>query len=578
MIAMSLPTLHQLLPRRAVARAATVVARAATVMAAVALTALLPWSAARAEMTLIRLTPEEYLRSIHDIFGLSIHVDENKVEPGFRDEGLLAIGDRKLTVGSAELERYETLAQEIARQVVDPQHRAILVGCKPAAEDAPDDACAARFIAKVGLLLFRRSLSAAEVAQYVATENRGAQQMHSFNSGLAAALSQMLVSPEFLFRVVRSTADPSHPGKLQLDAYSRAARLSFFLWNASPDSELLAAAQSGKLMTPQGLQREVDRMLDSPRLEDGLRTFFIDMLAFGGLDSDPGIDALSIDSGFYPKFTANVQADAEEQTLRTIVDHLLYKNKDYRDLFTTRDTFLTPALAALYDVPLPRHQELGGAVPWVPYHFGDNEPYIGILTQASFLSLHSHPGRSSPTRRGKALREIFLCQKVPPPPGNVDFSLVQNTSDPRYKTVRQRLTVHRNEPMCAGCHKIMDPIGLSFENFDTAAEYRTTENGAPIDASGDLSGKPFVGVQQLARLMRDDPATTSCLINRAFSYGAARRPTAEEATWLTGVQVQLSKSGVRWRDLMRAITLNPEFYTDVVPANYAQTASASHAH
>ena len=118
----------------------------------------------------------------------------------------------------------------------------------------------------------------------------------------------------------RSSSDAAHPDTLQLDAYSRAARLSFFLWNASPDRELLSAAQSGKLMTPAGLSQQVDRLLNSPRLEDGMRTFFVDMLAFGGLDSDPGIDALSIDTGFYPKFTANVQADAEEQTLRTIVD------------------------------------------------------------------------------------------------------------------------------------------------------------------------------------------------------------------------------------------------------------------
>src|SRR5579862_6775746 len=321
------------------------------VAAALAWSALLPWQA-QAAVSLVRLTPEQYLRTIHDIFGASIRVDDNKVEPGFRDEGLLAIGDRKLTVGSAELERYETLAQEIAGQVVDAKHRAILLGCQPKSEDNADDACATEFLGKVGLLLFRRPLAAAELQQYVTTGRHGAEQMHSFNTGLVAALSEMLVSPQFLFRVVRSTSDAAHPGKLQLDAYSRAARLSFFLWNATPDRELLSAAQSGKLMTASGLQQQVDRLLNSPRLEDGMRTFFVDMLAFGGLDSDPGIDALSIDTGFYPKFTANVQADAEEQTLRTIVDHLLYKNKDYRDLFTTRDTFLTPALAALYDVPL----------------------------------------------------------------------------------------------------------------------------------------------------------------------------------------------------------------------------------
>ena len=248
---------------------------------------------------------------------------------------------------------------------------------------------------------------------------------------------------------------------------------------------------------------------------------------------------------FYPKFTLNAQNDAQEQTLRTIVDHLLHKNGDYRDLFTTRDTFLTPALAALYGVPLrtlagARRRGSVGALSFQP----TSDPYVGILTQVSFLSLHSHPGRSSPTRRGKALREIFLCQKVPPPPGNVDFSLVQNTNDPRYKTVRQRLTAHRNEPMCAGCHKIMDPIGLSFENFDTAGEYRTTENGAPIDASGELERQAAsTAIQQLAQIIRDDPATTSCLINRAYSYGDRAQADAAGA----GVADRLAVRAVQGR-------------------------------
>jgi hypothetical protein len=534
-----------------------------------------PWSLAQAQVNLVRLTPEQYERSIHDIFGTSIRFDANNIDPGLRADGLLALGNRKLTLSAAALERDATLTREIALQVADPHRRAMLVGCQPRSEQAADDACAERFIARVGLAVYRRPLSAGEIQGLVATQHQAAEQLHSFSAGIAAVVAQLLIAPDFLFRIERSTPDPAHPGTLQLDAYSRAARLSYFLWNTTPDNELLAAARSGQLMTSQGLALQVDRLLSSPRLESGVRAFFGDMLAFGGLDEDPGFDTLAIDAQFYPKFTLNAQNEAREQTLRTIVDLLLHRNGDYRDLFTTRDTFLTPALAALYGVPLARSQELGGAVPWVRYHFSADDPYLGILTQISFLSLHSHPGRSSPTRRGKALREIFLCQKVPPPPGNVDFSLVQNTSDPRYKTVRQRLTAHRNEPMCAGCHKIMDPIGLAFEDFDTASEYRTRENGAPIDVSGDLSGKSFDGVKQLAQILHDDPATTACLLNRVYSYGTERKPTALEQAWLTQLQSQLSREGVRWHDLMRRITLNPYFYA--LPASSASlSASAAH--
>lgn len=519
----------------------------------------------RADVNLVRLTPEQYQQAIHDIFGPNIQVGDNKVDSGVRDDGLLALGNRKLTMGASELERDETLAREVAAQVVDPQRRAILLGCRPSSELAPDDRCARQFLARAGRLLFRRPLSAAELETYVAMQHSTALERHSFYTALAAALAQMLITPDFLFRVEISSADRTHPGTLQLDPYSRAARLSYFLWNSAPDSQLLDAAQSGRLMSARGLHQQVARLLSSPRIEDGLRAFFVDMLGFGGIDQDPGFDTLSIDTTFYPNFTPNVRRDAEEQTLRTIADQLLNKSADYRDLFVTRETFLTPELAAVYGVPLPRSQELGGAVPWVPYRFADDAPYLGLLTQISFLSLHSHPGRTSPTRRGKALREIFLCQKVPPPPGNVDFSLVQNTNDPRYRTVRQRLTVHRHEPMCAGCHKIVDPIGLSFENFDTAGEYRTSENGAPIDASGELNGHRFDGVAQLARLLRDEPATTSCLLNRLYAYGTARPPMAQEQSWLAAQQVDLARAGVRWRELMRRITLHEDFYRNPSP-------------
>ena len=512
-----------------------------------------------ADTTLIRLTSEEYKRTIHQVFGLAIQVGDNNVQPGFRDEGLLAVGERKLTITSAELERYERLAQDIAAQVIHPQRRNILVHCRPLSEQKPDNDCAAQFITRVGLFLLRRPLTQSEVQAYVLTHYEAAQKLGSFDSGLAVALARMLIDPEFLFRVERSEPGAAQPSIMQLDAYSRASRLSFFLWDSTPDAELLAAAQSGELLSEQGLDRQVERMLTSPRVEDGVRTFFTDMLGFDSFAT------LNVDTSRYPKFTQNVNLDAQEQTLRTIVDHLLNKNGDYRDLFTTPDTFLTPSLAALYGVPLSRSQELGGAIPWVAYRYSESDPYTGILSQVSFLSLNSHPARTSPTLRGKALREKILCQKVPAPPGNVDFNLVQDTSNPKYKTVRQRLMAHSNEPMCAGCHKITDPVGLSLENFDTAGAFRTTENTAPIDVTGIFNRKEYNGLKQLAKIIKNDPATSSCLINRAFSFGVARKPTAGERQWLADIQSDLDQDGIKWRELMRRIAASPAFYT-VIPA------------
>ena len=215
----------------------------------------------------------------------------------------------------------------------------------------------------------------------------------------------------------------------------------------------------------------------------------------------------------------------------------------------------------IYGVPLARSQEMGGAVPWVPYRFADDDPRAGLLTHVSFLSLHSHPGTSSPTLRGQAVRENFLCQIVPPPPGDVDFSFVQDTNNPDFKTVRQRLSAHRENPTCAGCHNLTDPIGLTLEVFDTAGGYRTTENGALIDPSGEFNGKSYEEITGLVEILRQEPTATSCLINRAFSYGAARTPTTDERVWLEDLAAELRREGLEWRELMRRITRQPDFYT-----------------
>lgn len=364
-----------------------------------------------------------------------------------------------------------------------------------------------------------------------------------------------MVSPDFLFRIERSVPNPEAPGTRRLDAWSRASRLSFFLWDTTPNPALLEAARSGELIFEDSLNQQVERMMNSPRIEEGLRAFFADMLAFDRFDT------LDIDTSLYPKFTKNVEDEAREQTLRTISDHLLNQEADYRDLFDSRKTFLTPALAALYGVPIPIRQELGGKVPWVPYEYPEDHVRVGILGQATFLSLFSHPGTSSPTLRGKAVREHLLCQTIPPPPGDVDFSLVRDTDNLEFRTVRDRLTQHRDNPTCAGCHMLMDPIGLALEVFDASGVYRTMENGAPIDTSGEWVGQQYADVRELASLLKDDPTLTSCLVQRAYNYGTARQPMPAEVQWLNTTHAQLRNEGVRWRDLLQRISQNPDFYT-----------------
>ena len=506
-------------------------------------------------ITFVRLTAEQYRNSIRDIFGESIEISGNAIATGVREAGLIAVGGRKLTLSSSEVESYEVLALDVASQVLSPSRRDTLIPCRARNDSAFDGECAREFISTVGLHLFRRPLSEDEIGSFSSMASSATDSLGGFYTGLRAALVGMMVSPEFLFRIERSVPSAEAPGMRRLDAWSRASRLSFFLWNTTPSPALLQAAQSGELMFEDGLNQQIERMMASPRVEDGLRAFFSDMLAFDRFDT------LDIDTTLYPKFTKNVEDEAREQTLRTIAHHLLDRGADYRDLFDSRKTFLTPALAALYGVPIPIRQEMGGRVPWVPYEFSENHVRAGLLGQATFLSLFSHPGASSPTLRGKAVREHLLCQTIPPPPGDVDFSLVRDTDNPEFRTARDRLTEHRNNPTCAGCHTLMDPIGLALEIFDASGVYRNMENGALIDTSGQWLGQEYNDVRELTTMLKEDPTLTSCLIQRAYNYGTAREPTPAEVQWLNVTHSQLRQEGVHWRELLQRISRNPDFYT-----------------
>jgi hypothetical protein len=280
-----------------------------------------------------------------------------------------------------------------------------------------------------------------------------------------------------------------------------------------------------------------------------------------------GFEAVAKDPTIYPKYSLEVARDAREQTLRTITSHLLTDEGDYRDLFTTPKSFLSKALGPVYGVPVPAEAPGMTSDGWMPYMFPAADGRVGILGQPSFLSLHSHPGRSSPTLRGKALREIFLCQKVPDPPGNVNFKIVQDTTNPNYKTARQRLTAHRTSATCAGCHKIMDPVGLAMENFDSIGSYRSSENGATIDTSGEIDGIGFGDAAGLGKAVHDHPATAACLVNRLFSYAVGRTPSQSESEWIkVDLESGFSASGYRWKPLLRWIATSDAFFQVSAPA------------
>lgn len=504
-----------------------------------------------------RMSQEQYANTIAYIFGRDIEVG-TPFAPLRRTDGLLAAGAASAGVTAGELQQLQRSASVIATQVLDkgsieqktPSRRDFLVPCKPADETAADDACATAFLQHVGRLLFRHPLEQARLKTLVAEAHKGATDLHDFYAGLAPVLEGLLIDPKFLLIADITEPDPDDPAKRRLDAYSLASRLSFFLWNSAPDDELLRAAESGEIHDRKHLERIVAAMLASPRLEAGVWAFFDDMFGFEGFDN------LAKDPSVYPMVTGATLKDAREQTLRTVIDQLVTRKADYRDLFTSRETFISPALATVYQVP---------TMPgWVPYEFPEGSARAGFLTQISFLTLYAHPARSSPTLRGKGLRERLLCQVIPPPPPNVDFSLLENPAAD-YKTQRDRVNAHLHEPACAGCHKLTDPMGLALENFDGAGRFRDNERGNPIDSSGNLDGTQFKDAAGLAQALHSHPELTSCLVKRMYSYGAGSPTSVTDRPVLSYLNGRFAKSGYRIPDLMGAIALG-----------FAQPLSAQH--
>ncbi|HVY88975.1 MAG TPA: DUF1592 domain-containing protein [Hyphomonadaceae bacterium] len=513
-----------------------------------------------ANLTLVgtrRINELQYRHAIADIFGPSIKA-EGRFEPELRKDGLLAIGASEVSISDSGFAQYFTIARSIADQVLlntptqENQKAAVqaardkVVPCTPAKPDAPDAACAEKFVRTYGERMFRRPLTEADVALRVKLAEAGAVQNKDFYHGIKLSLISLLTAPEFLFRLETAEPDGATPGSVRLDSYSKAARLSYLMWDAPPDTELLAAAKDGSINTPAGLKAQIDRLsANHARMEVGLRSFFTDMLDFNMFED------LTKDPKAYPKFSLAVANGAREQTLRVLVDQLITRNGDYRDIFTTRDSFINRALAPVYKVPYTYDGE------WARYTFPPESGQSGVLTQATFMMLFSHPGRSSPTVRGVKLSEIFMCIHIPPPPANVDFSKVRDSDA---GTVRQRLLQHATNAGCSSCHLLSDPPGLALENFDGLGQFRTMESGQKIDVSVDWLGKKFEGSQGLGANFHDDPQIPACLVRNIFAYGTGRTPDKTDQAFIDRQVKAFAAEGYKVPALIADIAASPEFY------------------
>jgi hypothetical protein len=483
-----------------------------------------------------RLTYAQYVRTVGDLFGDGL-VLPAELEPDSRSSGLYAVGVSLTSISSLGVERYESAAYDIAEQVLaDDARLAALATCDLAETD-----CLRDTVETLGRRAWRRPLTTEESDRLVAIADAAAQ---VGETGLVYAIAALLQSPHFLFRP--ELGEDAGDGTRRYTGWEMASRLSYFLWDTTPDDELLDAAAAGELVTDAGVAGQVDRMLADARAKDGVRAFLTDMLELDALDD------LAKDPTVYTYASAGLGASAREQTLLD-AEAIVFGDLDFRTFLTSTDTHLDRTLAALYDVPAPARE--GFAETTLPPELWRR----GFLGQASFLALQSHATSTSVTKRGIFVREVLLCQSLPDPPAGLNTSIPEAGEEA--PTMRDRVEQHLADPTCASCHEVMDPIGLGFENFDGVGRWRDDENGAAIDASGVLDGVPFHGAWDLAVAIHNDPQFARCLNDTVLQYAWGREASDAEEAMVDWHAEGFTESGHRLLALMRDVATGPAFRT-----------------
>jgi hypothetical protein len=309
---------------------------------------------------------------------------------------------------------------------------------------------------------------------------------------------------------------------------------------------LLDAASRGELDTADGIRAQVRRMWSDPRTQTALTAFFTEYFK---LDR---IAPQTRDRMLYPLYSPSlVQSMIGE--FERIVGDVAFRDADLRDLFSTRVTFLDQNLARLYGVSGTFDSTFRR------FEWPENIPRAGLLTTAAFLTNNAHPVTTSPTHRGKFIRQFLLCQPIPPPPPGISTDIPPPMPGVQ-QTFRQRLEqLHLQAPACAGCHSVMDPIGFGLEHFDPIGAYRTTDNTLPIDARGNLDGAEFRNGRELAMAVRNHPALPGCLVRNVYRHATGRLETDGEAVVIRDVERAFASQGYQFRVLIEALASSDGF-------------------
>ena len=432
----------------------------------------------------------------------------------------------------------------------DTESRRRIFACAPdaAAEEAP---CARRSLARLATLALRRPVAEddAKVETFMTFYEAGRAE-GDFETGMQRALARLLVDPEFLFRFEAEPEDAEPGAVYPVSDLELASRLSFFLWSSLPDAALIEVAAAGRLSEPEVLRAQVERMLADPRAEALVENFAGQWLELRALDAvEPETRA----------WDANLRGALRQET-EMLFASLIEEDRSVLDLLDADYTFVNDRLAAHYGMEGVR----GGHFRRVA--LDDDSPRRGVLGHGSVLTVTSVANRTSPVIRGAWILENFLGAPVPTPPPGVETDLDAPDGE-LPTTLRERLELHRADPVCGSCHGIMDPVGLALENFDLIGGWREIDAGEPIDASGVLvDGTPIAGPADLRNALLDrSDAFVTVATEKLMTYALGRTLEAYDMPAVRTVVSDAAASDYAFSELIYGVAASTPFQMRMKP-------------
>ena len=499
-----------------------------------------------------RLTHSQYDNTVRDLLGdyskPALHFPPEDYVDGFKNQL------RFQSMPPLLVDAYSTAAGKLALNAFRAGDINHLIPCNPAGPN--DTVCRDQFIKSFGTRAFRRPMRDDEVKRYAAAFATQVKSTGKFVEGARLVVEAMLQSPDFLFHT------EGGPDGRSSD-YDIASRLSYLIWDTMPDQALFDAAAKGELRTAAGREAQARRLLADAKSRQALDEFFDEWLRFDRVLNS------SKDEKRYPDFSLELAQNMVEET-RRLLDHLVWDDQNFMELFTANYAYVSADLASLYGLPAPSEQ-------FALMKFPGESPRAGILGEASFLAANAGPTETSPTQRGIFIREQLLCQQVPPPPPNVDTNLPEATAD-KPLTRRQRMLDHVANPLCSSCHRLMDPIGFGLESFDALGRYRSHETiliesptgrrkddkkiDLDLDMNGEVAGIPnsaFTDARQLGSILSKSTVCQECMVRQIFRYAYGRVETSADEETIHQLYASFRDSGFHFKDLLMGLVKSPQF-------------------